>query len=186
MMIKKDLSNLQADKPAPLTRFPIMISSCLLGIHCRYDGGKCDSYGIINFVPSANTIPFCPEQLGGLPTPRPPANIVGGDGRDVLSGRARVINSLEEDVTDAFKKGAEESLKLARLTGAGIALLKDKSPSCGLCTPYCEKSTGPGIGVTAALLDSSGIKIMDISPENNFPQRDFLGLLKKIGNCLAL
>jgi uncharacterized protein YbbK (DUF523 family) len=110
-------------------------------------------------------IPICPEQLGGLPTPRAPSNIVKGDGKGVLAGHARVINTLGEDVTEAFIKGAQESLKLARLTGAKKAILKNKSPSCGLNTPYCETDTGYGLGVTAALLLSAGIKIIEINPE---------------------
>jgi uncharacterized protein YbbK (DUF523 family) len=110
-------------------------------------------------------IPICPEQLGGLSTPRAPSSIVKGDGKQVLSGHARVINSLGKDVTRAFIKGARESLKLARLTGATKAFLKNKSPSCGLNTPYCETDTGYGLGVTAALLLSAGIEIIEINPE---------------------
>ena len=157
-----------------------MISSCLLGLHCRYDGGECGSADIIRFASSANIIPFCPEQLGGLPTPRPPANIVGGDGRNVLSGEARVVSNAGEDVTPAFRRGAEESLRLARLTGARIALLKDASPSCGPRTPYCEKSDGSGMGVTAYLLNVSGIKIVDAHTEDRFPTPDFLDLFKGV------
>jgi len=157
-----------------------MISGCLLGLHCRYDGGECGFSGIIDFASFANIIPFCPEQSGGLPTPRPPANIVGGAGQDVISGKARVINNTGKDVTDAFRKGAEEALSLARLTGAKIALLKDKSPSCGIWTPHCDKDTDSGMGVTAALLDFSGIKIVEVNPEDNFPPIYFLGLLRKI------
>lgn len=150
-----------------------MISACLLGIRCRYDGRSRGSPGIIRFASSANIIPFCPEQLGGLPTPRPPVKIVGGDGYDVLSGHGRVINAEGTDVTGAFIKGAEESLNLARLSGARTALLKDKSPSCGLRTPYCDKTTGFGAGVTTALLDRSGIRIMEIRPEAEFPPPGF-------------
>jgi len=110
-------------------------------------------------------IPVCPEQLGGLPTPRALSNIVKGDGKTVLAGGAQVTNSLGEDVTAAFIKGARETLKLARITGAKKAILKDKSPSCGLNTPYCETDTGYGLGVTAALLLSAGIEIIEINPD---------------------
>jgi len=144
---------------------PILISSCLLGIECRYDGGHSRAEKIIEVAQEIQFIPICPEQLGGLSTPRAPSYIVKGDGKGVLSGHARVINSLGKDVTRAFIKGAQESLKLARLTGATKAILKNKSPSCGLNTPYCETDTGYGLGVTAALLLSAGIKIIEINPE---------------------
>lgn len=144
---------------------PVLISGCLLGIECRYDGGHSRVEEIIKKAQEMQFIPICPEQLGGLPTPRAPSNIVKGDGKGVLAGHARVINTLGEDVTEAFIKGAQESLKLARLTGAKKAILKNKSPSCGLNTPYCETDTGYGLGVTAALLLSAGIEIIEINPE---------------------
>ena len=159
--------------------FPVLISGCLLGISCRYDGRESGCPGIIKTVSLVNFTPFCPEQLGGLATPRPPANIVGGDGRDVLSGKARIINSLGEDVTEAFRRGAYESLKLARLMGAKIAVLKDQSPSCGLFTPYCESLDKKGIGVTAALFDSSGIKTLEMGGSDYFPSQDFIRLFEE-------
>jgi uncharacterized protein YbbK (DUF523 family) len=160
--------------------YPVLISGCLLGIPCRYDGRGSGCSGIIRIASSINFIPFCPEQLGGLPTPRPPANIVGGDGRDVLSGDAKVINSHGEDVTDAFSRGANESLKLARLMGAEIALLKDKSPSCGLFTPYCDMLNERGIGVTAALFNSSGIRTLEIGRSDDFPSQQFIALIEEL------
>jgi len=144
---------------------PVLISSCLLGIECRYDGGHSRAEEIIEKAQEIQFIPICPEQLGGLSTPRAPSYIVKGDGKEVLSGHARVINSLGKDVTEAFIKGARESLKLARLTGATKAILKNKSPSCGLDTPYCNKDTGYGLGVTAALLLNAGITIIEINPD---------------------
>jgi len=111
-------------------------------------------------------VPFCPEQAGGLTTPRSPSEIIGGDGMDVLQGKARVINDKGEDVTEAFVKGAEEALKLARLIGADTAILKSKSPSCGTKCVYDGTFSGKlreGMGVTAALLLSEGIKILDSS-----------------------
>ena len=105
---------------------------------------------------------------------------MGGDGQDVLSGKATVINSMGEDVTDAYKRGAEEALKVARLVESSIALLREKSPSCGLTTPYCEKSTDFGMGVTAALFHRSGIKTLDINPNKDFPSPNFLELFREI------
>jgi len=148
-----------------VTFLPVLISSCLLGIECRYDGGHSRVEEIIEKAQEIQFIPICPEQLGGLSTPRAPSYIVKGDGKEVLSGHARVINSLGKDVTEAFIKGARESLKLARLTGATKAILKNKSPSCGLDTPYCNKDTGYGLGVTAALLLNAGITIIEINPD---------------------
>lgn len=144
---------------------PVLISSCLLGIGCRYDSSHSLVEEIIKKAQEMQFIPVCPEQLGGLPTPRALSNIVKGDGKAVLAGRAQVTNSLGEDVTAAFIKGARETLKLARITGAKKAILKDKSPSCGLNTPYCETDTGYGLGVTAALLLSAGIEIIEINPD---------------------
>jgi uncharacterized protein YbbK (DUF523 family) len=155
-----------------------MISACLLGIPCRYDGQHSCCPDLINFLGSIHFIPFCPEQMGGLPTPRSPADIKGGDGRDILSGNARVINTDGKDVTEAFKNGADVALNLARLSRSFIAVMKDKSPSCGLQTPYCEKPSGFGIGVAAALFESSGIRILELGSNDIFPTRNFLKLLK--------
>ena len=179
-MIKRKQSNLQAETPLLKGELPIMISACLLGTHCRYDGQHSFCSNLLDFVSFIPIIPFCPEQLGGLPTPRPCSDIRGGDGRDVLSGNAKVINLEGKDVTDAFIKGAEETVKLARIAGAKIAIMKDKSPSCGLRTPYCDKLSGTGIGVTAALFESKGIKIIELAPNDTFPTQDFLNLIKVI------
>jgi uncharacterized protein YbbK (DUF523 family) len=178
-MKRKMLSNSPAKGFENIEDLPFMVSSCLLGIGCRYDGGTCASPGLIRFASSVNLIPICPEQLGGLSTPRPSASIAGGDGDDVLSGCARVVNKEGEDVTDAYKRGAEESLRLARLTGAGIALLRESSPSCGLSTPHCESKTGFGRGVTAALLHSSGIRVFGVLPEEDFPSPDLLEMIRE-------
>jgi uncharacterized protein YbbK (DUF523 family) len=143
---------------------PVLISSCLLGIGCRYDSGHSRAEQIVRKAGELQFIPVCPEQLGGLPTPRAPSKIVKGDGKGVLAGHARVVNSLGEDVTEAFIKGAQEALKLARIAGAKRAILRNGSPSCGLHMPYCETDSGYGIGVTAALLLSAGIEIVEVGP----------------------
>jgi len=143
----------------------VLVSSCLLGIECRYDGNHSLSAEIAEKALQMHMIPICPEQLGGLSTPRPPATIVNGDGEDVICGRAQVINDRGEDVTQAFLKGAFQALALAKLTGAHKAFLKGKSPSCGLKTPYCSSDTGYGIGVTAALLLRNGIEVIEVNGE---------------------
>jgi len=142
---------------------PVLVSSCLLGVVCRYDGNHSLAQEIVQKARHMHVIPICPEQLGGLPTPRPPSLIVHGDGEGVLRGRARVINDRGEDVTREFLKGAHQALALARLMGARRAFLKAKSPSCGLRTPYCETDSGYGIGVTAALLLQNGIVVVEVS-----------------------
>ena len=96
--------------------------------------------------------PVCPEQLGGLPTPRTPADLVGGDGHDVLAGRASVINREGPDVTPYFIQGAQQCLAIASSQNITSAILKARSPSCGLL---------PVIGVTAALLSANGIEIIE-------------------------
>lgn len=121
-----------------------------------------------------NIIPVCPEQLGGLTTPRLPAEIKDGGGQDVLDGLARVVDKEGTDVTDQFIKGAYETLKLARLLGARKAILKEKSPSCGPGKIYDGNFKGnliDGSGVTAALLRSNGI---EVSSEEDFLKKDRL------------
>lgn len=144
---------------------PILVSSCLLGIACRYDGAHSRVEEIVKKARELHVVPVCPEQLGGLPTPRLPSNIVRGDGKGVLAGFARVVNTAGEDVTTAFLKGARETLSLAELMGATKALLRKGSPSCGLTTSFCETDDGYGVGVTAALLLKAGIEIIEIDPD---------------------
>ena len=97
-------------------------------------------------------IPVCPEQLGGLATPRTAADMVGGDGHDVLAGKAKVLNREGIDVTNQFIRGAKQCLAIAQAQGIETAFLKAKSPSCGL---------QPKIGVTAALLTQHGIRVIE-------------------------
>jgi uncharacterized protein YbbK (DUF523 family) len=139
-----------------------VISACLVGCQCRYDGrdNKVDRFS--EMVERGEAVFVCPEQLGGLSTPRPPAEIVGGTGEDVLDGKAKVITVGGVDVTDQFLKGAEEALRMAKLVGAKVAVLKERSPSCGSSFIYDGSFTGhkiPGHGVTAALLKRHGIRV---------------------------
>ena len=139
-----------------------LVSACLAGVSCRFDGSSCARKEIRQWVAAGKALPVCPEQLGGLPTPRPPAEIVQGDGEDVLLGDAKVINDLGADVTPAFLRGAQETLKLAQLIGAQEALLKERSPSCGCTQIYRDSVLTSGEGVTAALLRQHGIHIRGI------------------------
>lgn len=108
-------------------------------------------------------IVVCPEQLGGLPTPRKPAYFTGGEGKSVLEGRARVVViETGEDVTENFIRGAEEVLKLARLAGIKRAYMKEKSPSCGVNRVYIDGNLEDGRGVTSALFEREGIEIIGV------------------------
>ena len=104
-------------------------------------------------------MPLCPEELGGLPTPRPRAEIRGGDGADVLDGRARVIDEHGKDLTEAFIRGAEEVVRRAKESGARLAILKEKSPSCGVKRIYSGGELTKGMGVTTAALVRAGITV---------------------------
>ncbi len=140
-----------------------LVSACLLGLKTRFDGESRLPHDA-PVVPLNKIIPVCPEQLGGLPTPREPAEIQGGRGEDVLSGKAFVMNSQGENVTSSFLKGARETLYLALLYEVKGAYLKNGSPSCGCYSIYDGSFNGvkrPGSGVTAALLRAYGITVYD-------------------------
>lgn len=150
----------------------ILVSSCLAGRPVRYDGAakpvEADLFE--RWRAEGRLIPFCPEVAGGLTVPRPPAEIVGGDGGDVLDGTARILTGTGEDVTEEFLRGARLALETARRSGARTALLKEGSPSCGSHRIYDGTFTGnptPGTGVTTALLERAGIKVFaetDLAP----------------------
>lgn len=141
----------------------ILISGCLLGINCKYSGGNNFSQKLMELIKNKKTIPICPEQLGGLTTPRPPAEIQEGDGEAVLAGRAKVLTTGGRDVTEEFIVGAAETLKIAQLYGANKAILKSGSPSCGCGAIYdgsFSNKKKSGNGVTAALLLKHGIEVV--------------------------
>ena len=140
----------------------IIISACLAGIPCRYDGKSVPDAECLELVAKGLAISACPEVLGGLTFPREPCEIVGGDGWDVLAGRARVLNAKGEDKTEEFVWGAKKFLDYLQIKGADMVYLKAKSPSCGVGTIYDGTFSGnlkAGNGVTAALLIQNGIKI---------------------------
>lgn len=140
-----------------------IVSACFAGINCRYDKKHNRIEEIRKLVREGDAIPVCPEQMGGLPTPRNPAEIVGGDGEDVLDGKAKVIDNQGNDVTRQFVEGAREALAMAQAVGATEAILKERSPSCGSCMIYdgtFSKSKKAGLGVTAALLRRHGIRVV--------------------------
>ncbi len=120
-------------------------------------------------TPEIIFIPLCPEQLGGLTTPRVSAQIVNGNGEDVLDNFARVIDSMGRDVTEQFLRGAEEAGRIAKLMGASGAIMKEMSPSCGVRFIRKSDSIIEGMGVTSALLMREGIHVIssdEISEEH--------------------
>ena len=147
----------------------ILISACLLGVPCRYDGASKPHPLAAALAERHHLVPVCPEQLGGLPTPRPPAERVG----------ERVLTRDGADVTEQYARGAAQAEELARLLGCRCALLKARSPSCGSGAIYDGTFTGrkvPGDGVTAARLKSAGIPVFD---EEHWAE--FLDFIKEEG-----
>lgn len=142
----------------------VLVSSCLLGEKVRYHGGDAAIADPIleRWRQEGVIVPLCPEVEGGLPTPRPPAEMQAGDGGAVIQGIAFVRRRDGVDVTGAFLRGAEAAVALAREHGVTIALLKDLSPSCGSRSVYDGTFSGgrvSGEGVTAAALRQAGVRV---------------------------
>lgn len=141
----------------------ILCSACLIGVKCRYDGQIKPNEKVLAMASEADLIPICPEQLGGQATPRPPAEIIGGDGKDVLNGKIKVKEPDGTDVTNCFISGAYETLKIAQILGVNEAILKQRSPSCGSGQIYdgtFTKKVVKGDGATTALLKQNGLKVI--------------------------
>ena len=138
----------------------IIVSACLLGLNCRYDGESRPDKDLLSSGLRKFFVPVCPEQLGGLSTPRAPSEITGGNGLDVLEGRSRIIDTSGRDVTDCYLRGANEVARLVELLEVSTAIMKEKSPSCGV---YHIKRKGfivRGSGVTSALLTKKGLRVI--------------------------
>jgi len=130
----------------------IIVSACLAGVGCRYDGTAKPCEAVIRLVAEGQAVPLCPEQLGGLPTPRAPAEITG----------SQVIRKDGVELTEEFIRGAREALKIARLVGAKTAILKSRSPSCGSGKIYDGSFSGrlvDGDGLFAELCKQEGIEV---------------------------
>lgn len=145
----------------------IIVSACLLGENCKYSGGNNKSENVIKYLEDKEYILVCPEQLGGVSTPRNPSEIItygNKDGNDVLSGCTKVLSNKGIDVTKNFIQGAEETLKIAKEHNAKTAILKAGSPSCGYKKIYDGTFLGnkiQGMGVTAAILNKENIALLD-------------------------
>ncbi|MDR3409713.1 MAG: DUF523 domain-containing protein [Formivibrio sp.] len=143
----------------------ILVSACLLGEAVRYNGGdnRCAHEFLQQWQREGRVVPLCPEVAGGLPVPRPPAEITqGAGGMKVLAGLARVVDSSGQDFSAEFSKGAELALERTQKMGIRIAVLKEGSPSCGTNTIYDGTFSGNKVanrGVTAALLQQAGIHV---------------------------
>jgi len=148
---------------------PVLVSACLLGRACRYDG-RHNADAVLEAELAADgrrAVPYCPEEEGGLGTPRPPAWIAGarageGTAAAVLEASARVVTDAGRDVTEAFLRGAEGALAACRLHGIRRAFLKERSPSCGVRRTHVDGRLVDGPGVTAETLARAGIEVTGV------------------------
>jgi uncharacterized protein YbbK (DUF523 family) len=144
----------------------ILISGCLIGLSCDYRGRKKPIHPLIDQLlhqENIQVIPFCPEQLGGMTTPRNPSEIINGTGADVWQNKAILTSDLGNDVTTQFTRGATEALYLAELYKPDLIITKERSPSCGVHFISDGSFSGairPGEGVAVALLASKGYTII--------------------------
>jgi uncharacterized protein YbbK (DUF523 family) len=129
-----------------------------MGLKCRYNGRS--KARIV--VKEACIVAICPEQLGGLATPRAPAHFAGGTGIDVIAGRARVVNARGEDVTAAYLRGAREAVAICKRFKIRKAYLKEKSPSCGVKSVTVDGKLTRGMGVAAAMLKKAGVQLVSV------------------------
>ena len=140
----------------------LLVSACLLGAPCRYDGKAKKNEAVCALSEEFELIPVCPEALGGLPTPRTPSERRG----------ERVVMRDGRDVTAEYRRGAETALEIARREGVSAAVLKERSPSCGSGEIYDGTFTGalvPGDGVTAELLRANGISVFSEGGRGGVP-----------------
>ncbi len=136
-----------------------LVSACLVGLNTRYDGTDCGKKDLQSLVAKGEALPVCPEQLGGLPTPREAIELIGGDGEALLKGKARAIGKSGRDYTQNLLRGANETLKIAIMLKVQKAFLKDGSPSCGCSYIKSGSKKITGKGVTAAALSRAGIEV---------------------------
>jgi uncharacterized protein YbbK (DUF523 family) len=142
----------------------VLVSACLLGAECRYDGRANTDNALARELASRGlvAVPFCPEEHGGLGTPRPPAWIEHASAALVLDGRDRVVTDAGADVTAQFVAGARGALDACRAHGIARAFLKERSPSCGTCNTHAANKLVEGPGVTTELLRRNGIEVTPV------------------------
>lgn len=132
---------------------PVLVSACLLGLYCRYDGRSESDARVVALAQRHIVVPVCPEQLGGLPTPRDPVELRQG----------RALTDKGVDLTEAFRRGAAQVETIARLTGARVAVLQPRSPSCGIGVVYDGSFSGTqigGHGILAEALEKMGLLLL--------------------------
>jgi uncharacterized protein YbbK (DUF523 family) len=137
-----------------------LVSACLCGIPCRFDGKSAKDNRIVKLMPSGRIIPFCPEVLGGLSVPRDKVEIIGGDGKDIIDGSAMAISKKGIELTSFLLRGAIASLNIASKFKVRKAIVKKNSPSCGFGRIKRKGGLVEGDGVTAALFKRAGIKVV--------------------------
>jgi uncharacterized protein YbbK (DUF523 family) len=160
VLVKRAILVRMSEKPENFGE-PVLVSACLLGQQCRYDG-RSNRDGELERDLAARglrPIAFCPEEHGGLGTPRPPASIEEQNASAVVDGTARVITDAGVDVTGEFMIGAEGALATCRAHGIRSAFLKERSPSCGVCQTHVAGKLVDGPGVTSELLARNGIDV---------------------------
>lgn len=143
---------------------PVLVSACLLGEECRYDGRTNTDQALVRELASKGmrAIPFCAEEHGGLGTPRPPAWIEKTSAADVLDGKDRAVTNEGVDVTRGFMKGAEGALATCRAHGIEIAFLEERSPSCGVCQTHAANRLVDGPGITTEPLRRNDIEVRPV------------------------
>jgi len=142
----------------------LVLSSCIAGLRCRYDGSSCVNKNLLKGIDSWY-IHVCPELLAGFGIPRKPCEISGGSGGDVLAGRAKIIDKDGLDITSLMLAGAEKALRICLENGVTEAFLRAKSPSCGYGRIYdgsFSSTLRPGSGIFAALLLENGIGVTEV------------------------
>lgn len=149
---------------------PILVSSCLIGLKTRYDATDNYCQAVVDYIETnqLTPIPVCPEQLAGLSTPRPKCWFSHGDGAAALAGNGKLIDENGRNVTEAFLHGAQECLKVAKLTHCKMAILQQRSPSCGSQKIYLNEELIEGVGITAALLSKNGLNVFS---DDNLPTK---------------
>jgi uncharacterized protein YbbK (DUF523 family) len=146
----------EKEEKSPKVKTKVLVSACLLGRNCKYNGGSNYSRAVGEFLKDKEIVAVCPEVMGGLAVPRTPVELVGG----------RAVSRTGEDVTSFFRKGTEEAVKIAADAGIRTAILQSRSPSCGVKEIYDGTFTGrliPGKGMLARALEEAGVKLMDAS-----------------------
>ena len=141
----------------------IVVSACLAGVACTHEAEAKTRDWAVKLVAEGRAVLVCPEVAGGLPIPRPAAEIQEGEGADVVAGRARVLSEEGADVTENYLAGARKAADAAREARASLAILKARSPSCGCGAIYDGSFRGElrrGDGVTAAMLKREGIEVV--------------------------